>query len=78
MLISGQSYVLFQERNILFASKTTLASSTSNPLSRSGTRKAVRSQPAQPLVNVTPPFAVAPSKVDFEAGSLLAKRGDYL
>lgn len=73
----SQSYVLYQERHVLFA-KTGESVSHVKPLSRSGTRKhSVSSRPTQPLVNVPPPFSQSPTaNVAFEPGSLLAKRKD--
>ncbi|KAG8214636.1 hypothetical protein J3R82DRAFT_9714 [Butyriboletus roseoflavus] len=71
----SQSYVLYQERHVLFA-RTGESLLQAKPLSRSGTRKhSVSSRPAQPLVNVPPPFSQSPTaNVAFEPGSLLAKR----
>jgi hypothetical protein len=70
-----QSYVLHQERHILFNPKATNgnAAGAAGPLSRSATRK----RPAQqPLVAVSPPFTGAQlshSGDVFEPGSLLHK-----
>jgi hypothetical protein len=83
-ILLARSYVLYQERNILFAPKPGAEGSTSaaaKPLSRSETRKQSSAQrpnhPIQPLVNVSAPFTVAPpSNAVFEPGSLLAKRRD--
>lgn len=71
----SKSYVLYQERHVLFA-KTGESLSQAKPLTRSGTRKqSVSSRPAQPLVNVPPPFSQSTTaNVAFEPGSLLAKR----
>jgi len=74
-ILIARSYVLYQERNVLFA-KTGELLSQAKPLTRSRTRKqSISVRPAQPLVNVPPPFSQAPSdNVAFEPGSLLAKR----
>ncbi|KAG9315741.1 hypothetical protein JVU11DRAFT_3388 [Chiua virens] len=74
-ILVARSYVLYQERHVLFA-KTGESLSQAKPLARSRTRKqSVSGRPAQPLVNVPPPFSQAPSaNVAFEPGSLLAKR----
>ncbi|KAF8551699.1 hypothetical protein OG21DRAFT_250269 [Imleria badia] len=74
-VLVARSYVLYQERNVLFA-KTGESLSQAKPLVRSRTRKqSVSNRPAQPLVNVPPPFSQAPTaNVAFEPGSLLAKR----
>ncbi|KAG0704248.1 hypothetical protein DFH29DRAFT_802123 [Suillus ampliporus] len=73
-ILVARSYVLFQERHVLFA-KTGESTSISNTLSRSQTRKqSVSTRPSQPLVNVSAPFsASATAGVTFEPGSLLAK-----
>jgi len=85
-ILLARSYVLYQERHILFAPKPGTGGSTSataKPLSRSGTRKqapaAQRSlHPIQPLVNVSATLAAtSPSRTVFEPGSLLAKRRDF-
>ena len=73
--MSFQSYVLYQERNIVSASAAAAAGgsgSASAALQRSGTRK----RPAQPLVNVGPSKAemMAPNAFEPAAGSLLARR----
>ncbi len=68
-----QSYVLYQERNIVSTSAAGSGSTTSTALlQRAGTRK----RPAQPLLSVGPPKAemVAPSSFEPSAGSLLARR----
>jgi len=84
-ILLARSYVLFQERNILFAPKPGAGAPTSaaaKPLSRSGSRKQSSTQRPnhyiQPLVGVSPPFAAAtsPSNPVFEPGSLLGKRRD--
>ena len=71
-----QSYILYQERNIL-STNIGVPASTGAALSRAGTRK----RPVQPLVNFgaaassipSEPPAPAPPPV-FEPGSLLARR----
>lgn len=63
-----QSYVLYQERNVLFNPKTNTGVQGSSGLTRTATRKSSSSRPtakpAQPLVNM------AGNDV-FEPGSLL-------
>ncbi|KAG1745879.1 uncharacterized protein EDB91DRAFT_1049633 [Suillus paluster] len=79
-ILVARSYVLFQERHVLFA-KPGDSTSISNTLSRSQTRKqSVSARPSQPLVNVSAPFsASATAGVTFEPGSLLAKhKGDVM
>lgn len=72
---------MYQERHVLFSSKTSNAVESardgSDVLSRSGTHRAATGhRPSQPLVNVTPPLPAATVTVSgpFEPGSLLAKR----
>ncbi|KAH7914300.1 hypothetical protein BJ138DRAFT_1000551 [Hygrophoropsis aurantiaca] len=74
-ILVARSYVLYQERHVLFA-KPGDPTTSSKSLSRSGTRKqSSASRPAQPLVQVAPPSsASAVTPVAFEPGSLLAKR----
>ncbi|KAG6377130.1 hypothetical protein JVT61DRAFT_1181 [Boletus reticuloceps] len=74
-ILLARSYVLYQERNVLFT-KSGESLSQAKPLTRSRTRKqSVSARPAQPLVNVPPPFSQAPTaNIAFEPGSLLAKR----
>ncbi|KAI9573559.1 hypothetical protein HD554DRAFT_2013390 [Boletus coccyginus] len=74
-ILVARSYVLYQERNVLFA-KTGESLSQAKPLARSRTRKhSVSNRPVQPLINVPPPFSQAPTaNIAFEPGSLLAKR----
>lgn len=63
-----QSYVLRQERSVLFQPKTlNNASNTGAAISRSGTKKATVTKPHQPLVNLSPGDI-------FEPGSLLSKQ----
>lgn len=79
-LSSIQSYVLHQERNVLYTKSTSETHSQAKPLSRSRTRKqSVSGRPAQPLISVPPPFSVsATTHLVFEPGSLLAKRNGDL
>ncbi|KIJ62609.1 hypothetical protein HYDPIDRAFT_30209 [Hydnomerulius pinastri MD-312] len=76
-ILVARSYVLYQERHVLFA-KSGEALSQAKPLARSRTRKqSVSGRPAQPLISVPPPFSQAPAAaIAFEPGSLLAKRKD--
>ncbi|KIK47509.1 hypothetical protein CY34DRAFT_799228 [Suillus luteus UH-Slu-Lm8-n1] len=79
-ILVARSYVLFQERHVLFA-KPGESTSISNNLSRSQTRKqSISTRPSQPLVSVSAPFsASATAAVTFEPGSLLAKhKGDVM
>lgn len=79
-ILVARSYVLFQERHVLFA-KPGESTSISNNLSRSQTRKqSISTRPSQPLVSVSAPFsASATATVTFEPGSLLAKhKGDVM
>ncbi|KII90787.1 hypothetical protein PLICRDRAFT_52488 [Plicaturopsis crispa FD-325 SS-3] len=86
-ILLARSYVLHQERNVLFTGKP--ASGATPGLNfgtgnlhhaKSVSRPGPRSQrPAQPLVNVPPPFGIpaaptAPATTVFEPGSLLAKQ----
>ncbi|RDB17791.1 hypothetical protein Hypma_000958 [Hypsizygus marmoreus] len=79
-ILLARSYVLFQERNVLFNPKATggNAASNSTSLSRAGTRKSSSARPAQTLLAVPPPFTgntqhMAHSNDVFEPGSLLRK-----
>ncbi|KAG6332185.1 hypothetical protein ID866_6900 [Astraeus odoratus] len=73
-LLSAQSYVLHQEKNVLYT-KASEVQPEAKPLSRSRTRKlSLTGRPTQPLINVAPPFNTATTNVVFEPGSLLAKR----
>ncbi|OAX42149.1 hypothetical protein K503DRAFT_683998 [Rhizopogon vinicolor AM-OR11-026] len=78
-ILVARSYVLFQERHVLFA-KPGDPTSNSNTAPRSQTRKqSISARPTQPLVNVSAPFSSsATTGVVFEPGSLLAKRGDVI
>ncbi|KAG1792961.1 uncharacterized protein HD556DRAFT_1377027 [Suillus plorans] len=78
-ILVARSYVLFQERHVLFA-KPGESTSISNNLSRSQTRKqSISTRPSQPLVSVSAPFSASATAVTFEPGSLLAKhRGDAM
>ncbi|TFK73643.1 hypothetical protein BDN72DRAFT_834524 [Pluteus cervinus] len=74
-ILLARSYVLHQERTVLFNPKGSTSvppSSSATPLSRSGTRKG---RPVQPLVTVAAPFAMHPTTNGdvFEKGSLLHK-----
>jgi len=74
VILVARSYVLYQERNVLFA-KTGEKLSQVKPLTRTRTRKQSISRPAQPLVSVPPPFSQSQAAaIAFEPGSLLAKR----
>ncbi|KAH9948878.1 hypothetical protein B0H21DRAFT_206529 [Amylocystis lapponica] len=70
-VLLARSYVLYQERNVL-------SSTPGAGLTRAGTRKAPGLRPVQPLMTVGPPkldpLAVSSAPVEFEPGSLLAKR----
>lgn len=74
-ILVARSYVLHQEKHVLCTGPTEVLSQA-KPLSRTRTRKqSVSGRPAQPLINVPPPFSVSPTaNVVFEPGSLLAKR----
>ncbi|KAI6039345.1 hypothetical protein EDC04DRAFT_2686353 [Pisolithus marmoratus] len=77
-ILVARSYVLHQEKHVL-CTRPVESASQAKPLSRTRTRKqSVSSRPAQPLINVPPPFSVSPTaNVVFEPGSLLAKcKGD--
>lgn len=78
-ILVARSYVLFQERHVLFA-KPGESTSISNNLSRSQTRKqSISARPSQPLVSVSAPFSTSANAVTFEPGSLLAKhKGDAI
>jgi len=76
----SQSYVLHQERNVLFSPKSDVPATT---LSRSGTRKTSSAAPhrpavAQPLVTLpllhSVPTQLLPRHDVFEPGSLLSKQ----
>ncbi|KIK94045.1 hypothetical protein PAXRUDRAFT_478498 [Paxillus rubicundulus Ve08.2h10] len=75
VILVARSYVLYQERHVLFTKSGELLS-RAKPLTRSQTRnQSVSSRPAQPLINVPPPFSQSPTaNVTFEPGSLLAKQ----
>ncbi|KZP18902.1 hypothetical protein FIBSPDRAFT_744692 [Athelia psychrophila] len=72
-ILLARSYVLYQERNVLFTGANISTSAASKPLSRAGTRK---DRSIQPLVTVAASFAAAqgPQPAVFEPGSLLAKQ----
>ncbi|KAF9221594.1 hypothetical protein BS17DRAFT_785021 [Gyrodon lividus] len=74
-ILVARSYVLYQERHVLFA-KTGDLLSQAKPLARSQTRKqSVSGRLPQPLISVPPPFSQSPiTNITFEPGSLLAKR----
>jgi hypothetical protein len=79
-LLRYQSYILHQERTVLFARGSGPTGASSPP----GTSKALprslpRKQPnIQPLVNVSAPFTMtSPTSATFEPGSLLAKRSEF-
>jgi hypothetical protein len=79
LFVLSQSYVLHQERNVLFNPKS---HASATPLSRSGTRKtsATTHRPgvAQPLVPLpllrTGPTQLLPRQDVFEPGSLLSEQ----
>ncbi|KAF8842207.1 hypothetical protein BDN67DRAFT_966207 [Paxillus ammoniavirescens] len=75
VILVARSYVLYQERHVLFT-KTGESHSQAKPLTRSQTRKqSISSRPVQPLINVPPPFNQSPAaNITFEPGSLLAKQ----
>ncbi|GLB38230.1 putative pleckstrin homology domain [Lyophyllum shimeji] len=77
-ILLARSYVLHQERNVLFNPKAASGNGAggSTSLSRAGTRKGPSSRPAQPLVSVGPPAHIAQQMQSgdvFEPGSLLRK-----
>lgn len=77
-MLCVQSYVLYQERNVLSSTTApgTAPGATAGGLQRAGTRKPGQ-RPAQPLMTVGPPKVdqmVAPSGFEPAAGSLLARR----
>ncbi|KAF8965985.1 hypothetical protein BDZ97DRAFT_1658265 [Flammula alnicola] len=78
-ILIARSYVLHQERNVLFNPKSSVSGPSGATVSRSGTRKRSSSaqRPAQPLLNL-PPFTSAaqpfPHHDVFEPGSLLSKQ----
>lgn len=77
-ILVARSYVLFQERHVLFA-KPGESTLISNNLSRSQTRKqSISTRPSQPLVSVSAPFSASATAVTFEPGSLLAKHKDVM
>ncbi|KAF9483548.1 hypothetical protein BDN70DRAFT_904143 [Pholiota conissans] len=82
-ILIARSYVLYQEKNILFGSKPSGngAPSSNTVLSRTGTRKSSSSaqRPVQPLVNMPPVFMASavpslPHANVFEPGSLLSRQ----
>ncbi|KAJ8593791.1 hypothetical protein M405DRAFT_730697 [Rhizopogon salebrosus TDB-379] len=80
-ILVARSYVLFQERHILFAKSGGDFTPNPNIVPRSRTRgQSISTRPIQPLVNVSAPFSPsATAGVVFEPGSLLAKRkGDVM
>ncbi|KAG5646519.1 hypothetical protein DXG03_003286 [Asterophora parasitica] len=77
-ILLARSYVLHQERHILFNPKAANGNAAGGPgaLSRSGTRKQSSARPVQPLLSVAPPLTMAQQmhSIDvFEPGSLLRK-----
>ncbi|KAG5636494.1 hypothetical protein H0H81_007828 [Sphagnurus paluster] len=77
-ILLARSYVLYQERNVLFNPKVTggNAAGGMGGLSRSGTRKGSSARPVQPLLAVSPPMTIAQQMLStdvFEPGSLLHK-----
>ncbi|KAF7980008.1 hypothetical protein HWV62_40112 [Athelia sp. TMB] len=72
-ILLARSYVLYQERNVLFSGGNSGAPVASKGLSRAGTRK---DRPIQPLIDVAASLAAvqSPQGAVFEPGSLLARR----
>lgn len=72
-ILSARSYVLYQERNVLFSGGNGTSLTATKGLSRAGTRK---DRPIQPLVDVAASLASTqnPQAAVFEPGSLLARR----
>ena len=71
-----QSYVLHQERNVLFNPKASSGNAAGGALARAGTRKGSSARPPQPLVAASPhigPLVSLPRNEVFEPGSLLHK-----
>ncbi|EJC97816.1 uncharacterized protein FOMMEDRAFT_137219 [Fomitiporia mediterranea MF3/22] len=73
----ARSYILYQEKNVLFRNKMS-SEGTSSTLSSSGglTRSGTRKKPAQTYVTLTQPKVPGVTDVNgpFEPGSLLARR----
>ncbi|KAF8073883.1 hypothetical protein FPV67DRAFT_1738693 [Lyophyllum atratum] len=78
-VLLARSYVLHQERHVLFNPKATNGNAAGGPgpLSRAGTRKGSSAhRPIQPLLSVAPPLTIAQQMQSadvFEPGSLLRK-----
>ncbi|KAH6913026.1 hypothetical protein BKA70DRAFT_1265794, partial [Coprinopsis sp. MPI-PUGE-AT-0042] len=76
-ILVARSYVLHQERQVLFNPKVPGGNAASTALSRSGTtaRRPAASRPAQPLISIPAPFNAQPTNATvFEPGSLLHKQ----
>ncbi|KAF8891964.1 hypothetical protein CPB84DRAFT_1816263 [Gymnopilus junonius] len=73
-ILIARSYVLYQERHVLFSPKSSNENATA-ALSRSGTKKyASNSRPIHPHVPLPPLLAPKSNNAVFEPGSLLAKQ----
>ncbi|TFK33010.1 hypothetical protein BDQ12DRAFT_691702 [Crucibulum laeve] len=75
-ILVARSYVLYQERNVLFNPRVAGGNAAAGSLSRSGTRKTTAPRTIQPLVAVPPPYTtnIVHSHDVFEPGSLLSKQ----
>jgi len=75
-ILVARSYVLFQERHVLFNPKAVVNGNNAGGLSRAGTRKATIQRPAvvQPLLSLPPPPPFGGVSPVFEPGSLLSKQ----
>ncbi|KAJ8520835.1 hypothetical protein ONZ45_g2381 [Pleurotus djamor] len=67
VILLARSYVLYQEKNVLYNPKVVPSLPVSSGLNRSGTRKVSSGRPSQPLVEV-------PSPDVFAHGSLLQRK----
>lgn len=74
-ILVARSYVLQQERQVLFNPKVPAGNATSSTLTRATTtRRSAPSRPAQPLITIPAPITAQPSNgMVFEPGSLLHK-----
>lgn len=77
-ILVARSYVLHQEKHILFNPKASNSNAAGGILTRAGTRKASSARPPQALIAASPPYAgpfVSLARNDvFEPGSLLHKQ----